>query len=82
MKFVYENALIICKDVLNAAIEEIYRCPKKKSDQKLSATQLVLIKELVDVLNTFEAALSQFEGESKVTINNGSLRIIGRTFDF
>ena len=65
------------KDVLNAAVGELSKSEKEKSTLKLSITELVVIAELVDVLSPFEAAMSQVEGESKVTISNVCAVVIG-----
>ena len=50
---------------------------KKNSPLKLSITELVVTSELVDVLSPFAAAMSQVEGESKVTISNMCAVVIG-----
>ena len=65
------------KDVLNAAVGELSKSEKEKSTLKLSVTELVVITELVDVLIPFEAAMSQVEGENKVTISNVCAVVIG-----
>ena len=65
------------KDVLNAAVGELSKSEKEKSTLKLSITELVAITELVDVLSPFEAAMSQVEEESKVTISNVCAVVIG-----
>ena len=65
------------KDVMNAAVGELSKSEKEKSTLKLSITELVAITELVDVLSPFEAAMSQVEGESKVTISNVCAVVIG-----
>ena len=65
------------KDVLNAAVGELSKSEKEKSTLKLSITGLVVITELVDVRSPFEAAMSQIEGESKVTISNVCAVVIG-----
>ena len=65
------------KNVLNAAVGELSESEKKKSTLKLNITELVVITELVDVLSPFEAAMSQVEGESKVTISNVCAAVIG-----
>ena len=65
------------KDVLNAAVVELSKSEKEKSTLKLSITELVVITELVDELRPFEAAMSQVEGESKVTISNVCAVVIG-----
>ena len=65
------------KDVLNVAVGELSKSEKEKSTLKLSITGLVVITELVDVLNLFEAAMSQVRGESKVTISNACAVVIG-----
>ena len=65
------------KDVLNAVVREFSKSEKEKSTLKLSITELVVITELVDVLSPFEAAMSQVEGESKVTISNVCAVVIG-----
>ena len=62
------------KDVLNAAVGELSKSEKEKSTLKLSITNFT---ELVDVLSPFEAAMSQVEGESKVTISNVCAVVIG-----
>ena len=65
------------KDVLNAAVGELSKSEKEKSTLKLSITELIVITELVDVLSSFEAAMSQVEGESKVKISNVCAVVIG-----
>ena len=65
------------KDVLNAAVGELSKSEKEKSLLRLSTAELVVITELVDVLSPFEAAMSQVEGESKVTISNVCAVVIG-----
>ena len=80
MEFVSENAPAFAKagkDVLNAAVGELSKSEKEKSTLKLSITELVVITELVDVLSPFEAAMSQAEGESKITISNVYAVVIG-----
>ena len=62
------------KDVLNAAVGELSKSEKEKRTLKLSITSFT---ELVDVLRSFEAAMSQVEGESKVTISNVCAVVIG-----
>ena len=65
------------KNVLNAAVGELSKSEKEKSALKLRITELVVITKLVDVLSPFEAAMSQVEGESKVTISNVRAVVIG-----
>ena len=65
------------KDVLNATVGELSKSEKEKSTLKSSITELVVITELVNVLSPFEAAMSQVEGESKVTISNVCAVVIG-----
>ena len=65
------------KNVLNAAVGELSKSDMEKSTLKLSITELVVITELVDMLSQFKAAMSQVEGESKVTISNVCAVVIG-----
>ena len=80
MEFVSENAPVICKGrqrLLNAAIGELPKSEKEKSTLQLSITELVAITELAEVLSPFEAAMSQVERKSKVTISNACAVVIG-----
>ena len=65
------------KDVLNAAVGELSKSEKEESILKLRITGLVVITELVDMRSPFESAMSQVEGESKITINNVCAVVIG-----